>query len=341
MSCANPSQLELPLYKPRRPEESVLYGVLREHLETFLARAKARDRALPRFVERELRAYLGCGILAHGLVRVHCRECGFDRVVAFSCKGRGFCPSCGGRRMADTAAHLTDRVLPRVPVRQWVLSLPISLRYRLAYDSKLAAAVLQLFVRCVFAALRRRAREKWGVGGAQCGAVTFVQRFGGALNLNLHFHTLVLDGIYEERLDVTLRFRYLPAPDDDEIARITKQIAKRIERLIKRRGLGPDCEPAQADPLATNHPELASLYAASVRGRVARGPRAGERIVRVGVQKEFDGTARIDGPRCVSIDGVSLHADVCVPGGDQATPGAAVPLCRASSGGHRAALAFG
>jgi len=90
--------------------------------------------------------------------------------------------------MADTAAHLTDRVLPRVPVRQWVLSLPFSLRYRLAYDSKLAAAVLQLFVSWVFASLRRRAREKWGVRGAQCGAVTLVQRFG----VNLHFHTLVL-----------------------------------------------------------------------------------------------------------------------------------------------------
>jgi len=63
--------------------------VLREHLATFLARARNSDRALPRFVERELRAYLGCGILAHGLVRVHGSECGFDRVVAFSCARGG------------------------------------------------------------------------------------------------------------------------------------------------------------------------------------------------------------------------------------------------------------
>ena len=52
---------------------------------------------------------------------VHCDQCGADRLVPFSCKGRGFCPSCTGRRMADTAAHLVDRVLPEVPVRQWVL----------------------------------------------------------------------------------------------------------------------------------------------------------------------------------------------------------------------------
>ena len=104
---------------------------------------------MPRFVERELRAFLRCGILAHGFVRVHCDGCGLDRVVAFSCKGRGFCPSCGGRRMADTAAHLVDRVLPEVPVRQWVLSLPFALRYRLAYDAPLTCATCsRLFVRC-------------------------------------------------------------------------------------------------------------------------------------------------------------------------------------------------
>jgi hypothetical protein len=99
----------------RRPEESVLYDVVRAELESFLARARERDRTVPRFVERELRAYLGCGILAHGFVRVRCDACGCERLVAFSCKGRGFCPSCGGRRMADTAAHLVDRVLPEVP----------------------------------------------------------------------------------------------------------------------------------------------------------------------------------------------------------------------------------
>jgi len=169
---------------------------VQSELETFLARAQERERPVPRFVERELRSFLRCGILAHGFVRVHCDDCGLDRVVGFSCKGRGFCPSCGGRRMADTAAHLVDRVLPKVPVRQWVLSLPFALRYRLAYDAALTSAVLDLFVRAVLASLRRRARRQRGVARGQCGAVTFVQRFGDALNLNVHFHSLVLDGVY-------------------------------------------------------------------------------------------------------------------------------------------------
>ncbi len=170
-----------PLPGPRRePEGTVLYGVVLEYLETFLAQAQAMERSVPRFVERKLRAYLECGLLQFGFLRVRCSRCGLDRLVAFSCKGRGFCPSCVGHRMADTAAHLVDRVLPQVPVRQWVLSLPWALRYRLAYDRALCSDVLGLFIRTVFSAQRRRARAELGPAAAraQSGAVTFVQRFG-------------------------------------------------------------------------------------------------------------------------------------------------------------------
>ena len=73
-------------------------------------------------------AFLECGILAHGLPRLRCRERGHDKLLAFSCKRRGLCPSCGARRMSQTASHPVGHVIPHVPVRQWVLSLPIPLR---------------------------------------------------------------------------------------------------------------------------------------------------------------------------------------------------------------------
>jgi hypothetical protein len=142
-------------YVPRCPEQTPLYLALSDELETLLARRREGERHLPRFVERELRGFLDCGILAHGFLRVRCPVCREERLVPFSCKGRGFCPSCGGRRMADTAAWLVDRVLPAVPVRQWVLTLPFALRYRLAYDRDLCAAVLRAFLCALFAALRR------------------------------------------------------------------------------------------------------------------------------------------------------------------------------------------
>ena len=89
--------------------------------------------------------------------------------------------------MADTAAHLVDRVIPDVPVRQWVLSPPHALRYRVAYDSQLLADLIRIFIRAIFSFLRRRARG-CGVPRGQCGAVAFVQRFGSGLNLHPHVH---------------------------------------------------------------------------------------------------------------------------------------------------------
>jgi len=137
-------------YRPRNPEESLLYQVVAGELETFLASQEAQDQTIPKFVEDEFRSFLECGILAHGFVRLRCESCGHSRLVPFSCRRRGWCPSCGGRRMAGTAAHLVDHVIPVVPVRQWVLSVPFALRYRLAYDSSLLSDVLN-------ALLKRRA----------------------------------------------------------------------------------------------------------------------------------------------------------------------------------------
>ena len=184
-------------YRSRDPAASALYHVVRDHFETFRADAAAlRDsEGLPGFVEQEFRGFLSCGWLAGGFARLRCTRCRRDRLVAFSCKGRGFCPSCGGRRMVERAAHLVDHVLPDVPVRQWVLTLPHRLRYRLAWDHDSCRAVTRLFVRAVFGFLRRRVRDG-GVAGGRGGAVVVLQRFGGALNLNVHLHALVLDGVF-------------------------------------------------------------------------------------------------------------------------------------------------
>ena len=169
-------------YRRRTPEAEPLYQVMAGHLETFLEGLRTSDRQLPRHVEQELRAYLECGILAHGFLRLRCEDCGQSRVVAFSCKKRGFCPSCMGRRMADTAARLVEEVLPRVPVRQFVLSFPFELRYRLAWDGDLLSAMLAVFLRVVQGHYQRQTKAV-GHAGGRCGAVTFVQRFGSSLNL--------------------------------------------------------------------------------------------------------------------------------------------------------------
>jgi hypothetical protein len=128
---APPRGFSIPLYRPRRPTATPLYPVVQHHLETFLARAEEADplcAGVPRWVDRDFRAYLRCGIPAHGLARVRCGDRGQERILPFSCKGRGVCPSCNARRMAEVAAHLTDHVLPHLALCQWVLSVPKRLR---------------------------------------------------------------------------------------------------------------------------------------------------------------------------------------------------------------------
>ncbi len=304
-------------YIPRNPEKTVLYGVVAGHLETFLARQRKRDRVVPRFVEQELRAFLDCGVLARGFLRVHCDACGLDRLVPYSCKGRSFCPSCGGRRMADTAAHLVDRVFPELPVRQWVLSVPYALRYRLAYDSSLVRDVLQIFVRNIFASIRRRAGIPASNRQARCGAVAFIQRFSDALNLDPHIHVLVLDGTYVMDGKGVPVFRRVSPPTDKEVAHVTERIHRRVARLMEKRSLGSQADPDEADGLWRDEPLLAELYGASVSGRVATGPRAGMRITRVGDEVDPEDGALPSSPCCASVSGFSVHAGVCVPARDR------------------------
>jgi len=144
-----------------------------------------------------------------------------------------------------------------------------------------------------------------------------VQRFGDALNLNVHLHSLVLDGVYAAGPDAALRFHPLPPPDDVEVARVVARIAVRIARLLVRRGLGPASDPRDADPLAEEQPLLAQLYGASVAGRIATGPRAGQRVLRVGDRIDPKALPALEGERCASARGVSLHANVAVPARDR------------------------
>jgi len=319
ISCGPGGLLAAIQYERHEPEKTLLYEVVREQLEPFLARARRQDAPVARFVEREIRAYLECGVLAHGFLRVHCDACGHDRLVAFSRKCRGFCPSCGGRRMAETAAHLVDRVLPHVPVRQWVLTLPYPLRYRCAWDARLTSEILSSFLRALFTDQRRRARRLFGVPRGHNGSVTFIQRFGSALNLTPHYHVLVLDGVYPGPSHNLGSFVPLPPPKTEDVARILAGTARRILRVIERRSLDPG-----QDPLASDNPLLALITAASIRSRIATGPEAGESWRRLGdrvepIDKGESGVESGAGipPRCVREGGMSLHADVAVPANDR------------------------
>ena len=288
-------------YEPRCPTAGALHRIVQEHVETFRAPAATlRDgEGLPRCVEAEFRDFLQCGLLAGGFARFQCGTCGLDRFVAVSCKGRGCCPSCGGRRMTERAAHLVEQVFPDVPIRQWVLSLPYRLRYRLAWDHDLCRGVVAVFVRVMLRCRRDRARDA-GVDGGRGGAVAVVPRFGGALNLNVHVHALVLDGVFAKDLADALVFHPAPPLTTRDVAEVLATVEARVSSLLERRGCGEgDGGASEGDVWAEEAPGLAGLAAASVQGQVAWGRDRGARVPRLGDETDEDGAVLV---RTLAVD---------------------------------------
>src|SRR5215813_15174340 len=144
-----------------------------------------------------------------------------------------------------------------------------------AWNHGLSRAVLRVYTRVLLGLYARGARGR-GVRGGRTGSVTVLQRAGGALNANLHFHTLVLDGVFTEAPGGALAFHPASGPSDAEVAAALATIRHRVQRLLVRRGLEPgDDATGPADRLADESPVLAGIVEASVQGRVALGSRAG------------------------------------------------------------------
>ena len=225
------------VYRPRRPAATLLHKTVREHLESYLADAGQDDdfaTNVPFHVQDAFHQYLKCGILAHGFARVYCSGCGHDFMIAFSCKGRDICPSCATRRMVETAAHMVDHVLPRVPIRQWVLSVPKRVRWHLREKPEAASGLLKVFLRAVETTVRQR--SPGAPPDARFGAVAFVHRFGGYLNSHIHYHVLVTDGVFSSDGEGGADFH--PACDLDvaDFKAVQAKIRKRGLRWLQRHG---------------------------------------------------------------------------------------------------------
>ena len=134
-------------YIRHRPEDTLFYQIVEKNYPTFRDLLEQQGRPLPAYVGREFDDFLKCGRLEHGFLRVRCDRCHQEKLVAFSCKRRGFCPSCGARRMAESAALLVEEVFPKRPVRQWVLSVPFPLRFLFANHPAIMGQVLRIVYR--------------------------------------------------------------------------------------------------------------------------------------------------------------------------------------------------
>jgi Putative transposase len=197
---------------------------------------------------------------------------------------------------------------------EWVLSLPPGVRYLLAWRHDLCTAVAGVLHRAVHRHLRSWARTR-GLGDARSGAVIVVQRFGGALNLNVHFHALVLDGVFARTADGRLRFHRAPAPTAADVADVLAAIVPGVRARLAREGVEEDA--AGGDRFADAAPLLAGLAAASVAGTLAVGGVPGRRPERLGAA---GGTRAGFGPGAPQArwEGFDLHAGVAVRAGHRA-----------------------
>jgi len=223
--------------------------------------------------------------------------------------------------MAQMAAHLVEQVIPWVPTRQWVVSVPIPLRYWTASSQDLTATV-HTIIRTTIGQYYVNQAVIRGVprGKVHPGSMTFIQRFGSALNLNVHYHLLFLEGVYVDRTDQGLKPRFLQGepPTDTAIADVIQKISRRVIRKLRHLGYleaGPDPVVAAGyDPLVDAEPELARTMAASVQQRIAFGERAGQTVRRIGAGFGHEGERpTLTGPRCASVQGFSLHANTAIP----------------------------
>ena len=207
--------------------------------------------------------------------------------------------------MAETAAHLVEHVLPEQPIGQWVLSFPYPLRFLLATRPAVLTQVLGIVYRAVSTFLVRRAGLRVGAG-ARTGAVTLIQRFGSALNLNPHLHMLFVDGAYTFD-DDSPRFHRVAAPTKAELQRLLHAIATRVTRALERQGLlTRDDEAPSLDLEPTDGFE--QLLGAAVHYRIATGPHAGRKALTL---HTVSANPSASNPCIAQLSGFSLHAGTC------------------------------
>jgi len=285
-------------------------------------------------------------LLCKGAALLTCEKegCSGTQVVALSCKGRGgWCASCAGRRMVQTAANVVERVLPPdVPLRQFVVTFPYELRGRLGFDAKLLSAVSAMVVDCMLGFYERRMRDVIGPlarialaeplqerandDGSktqrpktrrrklQSGTVTAVQRVNSDFRLNPHLHSLALDGVFVEQVDGSPpKFTQLPHLTSSEVADLVTTIRIRVLALLTRRGVIEDNADQLVllpDELAEDEPVLAQVTTAAATGLPPAGP---ERREREPLRLARTPGASISGPLCATDMGFTLHAATIAP----------------------------
>jgi hypothetical protein len=204
--------------------------------------------------------------------------------------------------MCDTAAHLVDNVFPEVPVRQWVVTFPFNLRYLFAYNKKAITKALEVVIRAINRHYIVKGRLE-GVGKGRSGSVTLIQRFGSSLNLNVHFHILFADGVWDDK-GRFYRARWI---SDEEVSSVLGKIKERVIGCLERGGFIDDNHISDTDELQLDFPGLAFSNSCSIK----RVDSQGQKVEQLGQKYDLAWRPN-EGKLCKYDDGFSLHAATAV-----------------------------
>lgn len=209
--------------------------------------------------------------------------------------------------MAESAALLVDEVLPEQPMRQWVLSFPSQLRFLFASRPQLMDRVLGIVYRAISAHLIKKAG--FNRKTSHTGAVTLIQRFGSALNLNVNFHMLFLDGVYTATPWGKSRFHRTHAPNPQELTELVHTISHRVAGFLEREGiLERDEENSYLNLEEGDEDPMQQVLCCSVSYRIAIGLQQGLKVLTLQTVPAWEEDDRF--AKVAKVSGFSLHARV-------------------------------
>ena len=203
--------------------------MLFHHFDRFLAEYESRFEKhygfLRPIVKEVVERYLDCGNPRCGFARIRCPDCHEEHLLMFSCRTRGFCPSCHSKRLEEWGEWMREELLLDVPHRQVVFTIPKMLRIFFKYKRGLLGELCRLAVNTLTIYFRAITEEDLTPG-----IIASIQTFGQKINFHPHLHFLVTEG----GVDKKGVFHKVPRFADDRLAEL---FAKEVLRFLVGREL--------------------------------------------------------------------------------------------------------
>jgi len=275
---------------------------------------------------KEVERFIECGEPACGFVRIKCSSCTHEHLVPFSCKTRGFCPSCYSKRLLDTQNKFDELALFEIPIRQWVFTLPVPIRKVVIARKELLKSISGIVQEELISYIKNKAVEELSVNkeGVHAGTIVFIHRFGSSINANPHLHIMLPEGVYIKKSTGRLKFYKVSSPAEKDISNILESIYNKCIILLEKKKI---IEPYIDSSGNNSHTLLEfcengtaeeKLSFASASYDIVTGPNSGKKLKFCGGWSSYsfiDPQEEVPifvSPLCYSMQGFSLHANVKV-----------------------------